>query len=78
MSSSGNISKVYKESEGNRLVIDNGGEIEIVPGGKITNDGTQASKITGPSDGATIDAEARTSIKEIIDALEGVGITAGS
>lgn len=78
MANSGHVNKIYKDLEGNRQVIDSGGEIKIVPGGKITNDGTQSSKITDPSDGATIDAEARTAINAIIDALEGVGITAGS
>ena len=78
MGSSGHVNKVYKDLEGNRQVIDNGGEIKIVPGGKITNDGTQASKIAKPSAGATKDIQARASINKILAALEGVGIIAGS
>lgn len=36
----------------------------------------QAAKISDPSGGATVDAEARTAINAIIDALEGIGISA--
>lgn len=38
----------------------------------------QASKISDPSGGATVDTEARAAITSIIDALEGVGISADS
>ena len=38
--------------------------------------GTQASKISDPSGGATVDAEARTAINDIIDAIEGFNISA--
>lgn len=62
--------KVYRKQGGDELVVR--------PGGKITADGTQAAKINDPSGGATQDAEARTAINAIIDALEGVGISAAS
>ncbi len=35
----------------------------------------QASKISDPSGGGTVDAEARTAINALIDALEGIGIS---
>ncbi len=38
----------------------------------------QASKISDPSGGATVDAEARTAINAIIDVLEGIGFSAAA
>jgi len=38
----------------------------------------QATKISDPSGGATVDAEARTAIDAIIDALEGIGVSASA
>lgn len=60
--------KVYRKIGGDELVV--------APGGKITNDGVQATAITAPAGGATTDAEARAAIVSIIAALKGVGITA--
>lgn len=40
--------------------------------------GTQASAIADPTGGATTDAEARTAIASIINALEAFGIVAAS
>jgi hypothetical protein len=40
--------------------------------------GEQASLISDPADGSTIDAESRTAINAIIDALQSYGIVAGS
>ena len=40
--------------------------------------GTQVSKISDPAAGGVIDAEARTAINAIIDALEAYGIAASS
>lgn len=60
--------KVYRKQGGDELVVK--------PGGKITNDGTQASTIADPTGGVTQDAEARAAINAIIDALQGVGIVA--
>ncbi len=37
--------KVYQDLGGDRQVIKSGGEIKVEPGGKLTNDGTQASAI---------------------------------
>ena len=82
------VTKVYKEPGGDKMVIDNGGEIEVVAGGKITNAGTQASAIVNAkADYATgdldIEAEIITAvnasngkINAIIAALKGVGIIA--
>lgn len=46
--------------------------------GATVASGTQAAKINDPSGGATTDAEARTAINAIIDALEAFGISATS
>ena len=54
---------------GNDNVLNLGGTVK-------GSDGTQSVKITDPTGGATIDAEARAAINDIIDALENVGITA--
>lgn len=43
-----------------------------------TSPTAQQSKISDPSGGVTTDAEARTAINAIIDALETLGITAAS
>ena len=42
----------------------------------VTPPASQPTKISDPTGGATIDSESRTAINAIIDALEGVGITA--
>jgi hypothetical protein len=44
--------------------------------GAIIASGTQAAKIADPAEGETVDAEARTAINAIIDALETFGISA--
>ncbi len=49
-------------------------ELEQRQAGKVG----KGAKISDPSGGATVDAEARTAINSIIDALEGVGITANA
>lgn len=46
--------------------------------GAVIASGTQAAKINDPSGGATTDAEARTAINSIINALEAFGISASS
>ena len=66
--------KVYRDEGGDRQVVADGGEIRMESGSSITDDGTQASKITDPTDLA----ETITAVEAIIDALEGVGITATS
>jgi len=43
-----------------------------------TPPGAQPSKITDPSGGATVDAEARTAIDALIDVLEGAGFAANA
>lgn len=50
----------------------------LTVGGNAVASGTQAAKINDPSGGATTDAEARTAINAIIDALEAFGISASS
>ncbi len=62
--------KVYRKVGGDELVV--------APGGKITNNGTQAAHIADVTGGTTTDAEARAAIAAILDALEGVGILAKS
>lgn len=44
--------------------------------GAAVASGTQASLIADPADGTTVDAEARTAINAIIDALQAFGIVA--
>lgn len=44
--------------------------------GAVVASGTQASLISDPTGGATTDAEARTAINAIIDALQAFGIVA--
>lgn len=61
-----------------KVHFDGPDELVIESGGSITAAGTQASVIADPSGGATQDAEARTAIAAIIDALQGVGIVASS
>ena len=39
------MTNIYKDLNGDRQVIKSGGEIKVEPGGKVTNDGTQASAI---------------------------------
>lgn len=50
----------------------------ITAGGDVVPAGTQVAKINDPSGGATTDAEARTAINAIIDALEAFGISASA
>lgn len=64
--------KNYKEQGGEVQVIE--GELKIA-GGKITANGTQASKVTPLGDTPT-DAEIKTAVNAIITALEDVGILA--
>lgn len=66
----------YSAQGGGEWVV--GGELNIATGGTITANGTQASVIADPTGGSTTDAEARTAINAIIDALQGVGIVATS
>lgn len=57
------------------------GELDIVAGGKITDDGTQASAIADVSvtgTYATDDTPIETAINSILAALRGVGIVASS
>lgn len=82
--------KVYRDTGGDRQVIASGGEINVESGGKITDDGTQASHIADASVAYTtgdLDAESEIiaainatngKINSIIAALEGVGILAAS
>ena len=50
----------------------------ITSGGDAVPAGTQVAKINDPAGGATPDAEARTAINAIIDALEAFGISASA
>jgi len=62
-------------------------ETELEVDGALNHDGSnvgfygvapvaQSAKINDPTGGATVDAEARTAINTVIDALEGIGVTA--
>ncbi len=44
--------------------------------GDAVASGTQAALIADPADGTTVDAEARTAINAIIDALQAFGVVA--
>ena len=61
--------KVYRKQGGDELVV--------ASGGKITDDGTQASHITDIDNDAT-GTEIATAVNAILAALEGVGIVAAS
>lgn len=64
---------------GETLEVASGGQISVKSGGKITNDGTQASNIpTLATSPAASNAEIATAVNAIIAALEGAGVTAGS
>jgi len=67
---------VYLEQGGDKLVIKEDGVLEV--SGQIQAPDGQAAAISDPTGGVTEDAEARTAINDIIDALEGVGIIAAS
>ena len=64
--------KNFTEQGGEKTVV--GGELSIATGGKITANGTQADAIAKPTSG--VDAEVKTAIDAIIDALIGSGIIA--
>lgn len=54
-------------------------ELNLLAGaGAAVASGTQAAVISDPTGGATTDAEARTAINAIIDALQAFGIVATS
>lgn len=54
-------------------------ELNLLAGaGAVVASGTQAAVIADPAGGATTDAEARTAINSIIDALQAFGIVATS
>jgi len=61
--------KIYKANNGDDLVV--------ASGGKITADGSQAANIADIGDLAT-GAQIATAVNAILAALEGVGITAAS
>ena len=43
---SNHITKIYRDSNGDRMVVDDGGEVCVMPGGKITSDGVQPALIS--------------------------------
>lgn len=51
---------------------------KLAGAGSIVASGTQAAVIADPTGGATTDAEARTAINAIINALQAFGIVASS
>lgn len=73
------IMKIDTLQLGGTIVTSTATELNKLDGvGAVVASGTQASKINDPSGGATTDAEARTAINAIIDALEAFGISASS
>lgn len=75
--------KIYQEQGGSKLVVESGGEIRINAGGKITDDGVQASAIadavaiTGGEPPTEAEHNALLSkVNSILAALRGVGIIA--
>lgn len=77
--------EIYREQGGAKLVVDDGGEIRVNAGGKITDDGTQASAIADATaiTGGESPTEAEhntliTKLNSILAALRGVGIIASS
>ena len=69
--------KVYKNNNGDRVVVASGGEVKIESGGTITADGTQAATIADIAVDANGTAIA-AAVNAILAALEGVGILADS
>lgn len=59
-----------------RKVFDTDGKLYNV--GDPVASGTKVTKIADPADGTTVDAEARTAIAAIIDALEEFGISSST
>lgn len=73
--------QVYKDQGGAKLTIGASGELDVVSGGAITDDGTQASAIADISvtgTYATDDTPIETAVNSILAALRGVGIIASS
>lgn len=69
--------KNYQEQGGEKWAI--GGELNILPGGKVTADGTQASAIADHVDPATATStDIATKQNQILAALRGAGIIASS
>lgn len=80
-----NIYGTYTDASNyERLSISGGGTITTAAAGTgtrrdvVLSGANRASKINDPSGGATVDAESRTAINAIIDALESHGISATS
>jgi hypothetical protein len=68
-----NVTKNYNELGGAKSVI--GGELSIVPGGKITADGIQAAAIADHVDPATATStDIATKQNQILATLRGAGI----
>jgi len=70
--------KVYNPPGADRIVVDAGGAIDILPGGAITANGAQAANIAAPTGGTTDDEEARAAIVAILALLENAGLMAPS
>jgi hypothetical protein len=72
----GNNTKNFKEQGGDNWTV--GGELNILPGGKVTADGTQALAIANHVDPATASStDIATKQNQILAALRGAGIIAG-
>lgn len=79
MSSTPKVHKGQGQSGGDTLTVESGGKIDIVSGGQITDDGTQADAIADVATAGSATAAANaTAINSILAALRGVGIIAES
>lgn len=64
---------------GGTAVTPSAAELNKLDGaGEVVASGTQAALISDPTGGTTTDAEARTAINAVIDALQAFGIVASS
>jgi hypothetical protein len=69
-------SKVHNSLGGDTLVVESGGAVQVLTGGKIvTNSGTQAAAIANITP-ATDGTSAGTALNLVLAALRGVGIIA--
>lgn len=75
-----NTTKIYKDQNGNRQVVESGGVIQMKTGAKmVPNSGTQAATIAAISETtATMSSAERQAFNAVLAALKGVGILAAS
>jgi hypothetical protein len=73
------VTQVYRDRDGDRLVIEVGGVIQVNTGGHIVGPtGAPATAIADATGGTTTDAEARAALNAVLAALRAVGIVASA